>query len=204
MTSDRIPTAIPDLEDRLSSRFSMGMVADVKAPNVETRQAILREKVIAENLNIDDAVLDLIATNIQSNIRELEGAFNRVLAYSSMQDTPITLELAQEVLKEFIGHPTSKNITPEKIISIVAKHYRITQDDLVGSRRNKEFIHPRRLTMYLIRSELKYSYPQVGRAVGGKDHSTVMHALKQFDKELVKDSVIQDEITAIKKELYAE
>lgn len=204
MTSDRIPTAIPDLEDRLSSRFSMGMVADVSPPNLETRQAILREKAINSKIKIPDDVLDLIATNIQSNIRELEGAFNRVLAFSSMQNIPIDMALAQEALKEFIGNSVSKKVNSDRVIDTVTKFYKISKDDLVGPRRNRELIQPRRIVMYLLRTELGLSYPKIGQAIGGKDHSTVMHAINQLEKEIGKNSDIQDEISLIKKDLYAD
>jgi chromosomal replication initiator protein len=204
MTSDRIPTAIPDLEDRLSSRFSQGLVADIQPPNLETRQAIVREKAAVANLSIDPQVLDLIATNVQSNIRELEGALNRVIAFADLQNQPITVELARQALKEMVSSPENKKITPDRLIDTIARYFQITKEELIGPKRNKELVHPRRIVMFLLRNELNLSYPKVGQAMNGKDHTTVMHGVSVLERELTRNDKLQDELSLIKKAIYAD
>ena len=182
ITSDKPPRDIPFLEDRLKSRFEWGLLADISNPDYETRVAILRKKALDENIIIDDNILADIATKIDSNIRELEGVFNKIVARASLTHSPITIELAENVINEFI-FKKEKVISSEYIQETVAKYFSIEKKDLAGDKRSNDIAFPRQIAMYLCREVANMSFPQIGQDFGNRDHSTVMHAYKKIGKE---------------------
>ena len=201
ITSDRRPSAISTLEERLRSRFEGGMIADISYPDLETRIAILKNKVKERKFKISEDILNYIAENVQKNIRELEGALNRVIACSQINNTIPTLESAIKTLSQIIN--TSKKTTDYKnIIKIVADFYNINTNDLIGRSRKKELVQPRQISMHLIREELNNSYPYIGEKLGGRDHTTVMYACQKINNELKKNGSFQQEINLIKERLY--
>lgn len=203
MTSDRIPTAIPDLESRLSSRFGMGMVADIQPPDLETRLAIVHEKASRAGMDIDSKVLSFIAESFVSNIRELEGALNKVIAYCQLQGEQPTVDSARAALKDQLGNNTKGVTSPSKLIDIIAHHFSITREEIIGKQRNRRFVRPRHILMYLMRQECGMSFPQVGDALGGKDHTTVMHGVDVIEKELGRDDELREQLGAIRTILYS-
>lgn len=183
LSSDKPPRDIQFLEDRLKSRFEWGLLADISCPDYETRLAILRKKAQDENIIIDDVILSDIANKIDSNIRELEGVFNKIVARASLTHSPITIELAEMIINEFISE-SEKVISAEFIQETVAKYFSIDKNDLAGNKRSNDIAFPRQIAMYLCREVANMSYPQIGVDFGGRDHSTVMHACKKIEKEL--------------------
>lgn len=183
ISSDKPPRDIPFLEDRLKSRFEWGLLADISCPDYETRFAILRKKAQDENVIIDDYILSNIANKIDSNIRELEGVFNKVVARASLTHSPITIELAEKIINEF-KYESEKVISCDFIKETVAKYFSIDKDDLSGNKRSNEIAFPRQIAMYLCREIANMSYPQIGTDFGGRDHSTVMHGCKKIEKEI--------------------
>jgi chromosomal replication initiator protein len=184
LTSDRTPKAIPTLEDRLRSRFEMGLAADIQPPDLETRIAILRSKVNGR-VQIPGEVLELIALKVVSNIRELEGSLNRVTAYAMLHGRPVTVELASEALADLVAPPAVTR-EPPAVLEAVARHFGVTVDDLRGKARHKEIVAPRHLAMYLLREDYRLSYPQIGQLLGGKDHTSVLHACEKIGQELAR------------------
>lgn len=197
ISSDRPPKEIPTLEDRLRSRFECGLIADIQAPDLETRVAILRQKALSDRIDVPDDVLDLIATNIQSNIRELEGALNRVMAYASLQQRPISLAMATEALKEIVATTKARPITIASIQEVVAAHFDIKTADLKGKRRSRAIVHPRQIAMYLARELTDASLPRIGEEFGGRDHTTVMHACEKIRKEQEEDTTLAATLRAL-------
>ena len=183
ISSDKPPRDIQFLEDRLKSRFEWGLLADISCPDYETRLAILRKKAQEENLVIDDFILSNIANKIDSNIRELEGVFNKIVARASLTHSPITIELAENIINEFI-YENEKVISCDFIKETVAKYFSINKDDLSGNKRSNDIAFPRQIAMYLCREIANMSYPQIGIDFGGRDHSTVMHGCKKIEKEI--------------------
>lgn len=183
ISSDKPPRDIPFLEDRLKSRFEWGLLADISCPDYETRVAILRKKALDENIIIDDGILANIAAKIDSNIRELEGVFNKIVARASLTHSPITIELAENVINEFIAKK-EKVISSEFIQETVAKYFSIDKKDLAGNKRSNDIAFPRQIAMFLCRDVANMSFPQIGIDFGKRDHSTVMHAYKKIEKEL--------------------
>ena len=183
ISSDKPPRDIPFLEDRLKSRFEWGLLADISCPDYETRLAILRKKAQDENIIIDDSILSNIANKIDSNIRELEGVFNKIVARASLTHSPITIELAENIINEF-KFENEKVISCDFIKETVSKYFSINKDDLAGNKRSNDIAFPRQIAMYLCREIANMSYPQIGIDFGGRDHSTVMHACKKIEKEL--------------------
>ena len=183
ISSDKPPRDIPFLEDRLKSRFEWGLLADISCPDYETRVAILRKKALDESIIIDDSILANIATKIDSNIRELEGVFNKIVARASLTHSPITIELAENIINEFISK-REKVISSEFIQETVAKYFSIDKKDLAGEKRSNDIAFPRQIAMYLCREVANMSFPQIGIDFGKRDHSTVMHAYKKIDKEI--------------------
>lgn len=183
ISSDKPPRDIPYLEDRLKSRFEWGLLADISCPDYETRLAILRKKAQDENIVIDDFILSKIANKIDSNIRELEGVFNKIVARASLVHCPITEELAEKIINEF---KTSKEkvISSDFIKETVAKYFNINKDDLSGDKRSNDIAFPRQIAMYLCREIANMSFPKIGEDFGNRDHSTVMHAHKKITKEI--------------------
>ncbi len=200
MTSDRPPKALITLEDRLRSRFEWGLIADIQAPDLETRLAILRDKAESHGMVIPDNVLDFIARQVQSNIRELEGALNRVLAYARLTGSPLTPELASSALIDLMARPTT--VTLDELVMTVADFYSISRDDLLGRGRNKELVHPRQVVMYLAREELQLTLPQIGDSLGGRDHTTVMYGVEKVAQAIDSDDNIRREVLAIRERLY--
>ena len=182
ISSDKPPRDIQFLEDRLKSRFEWGLLADISCPDYETRLAILRKKAQEENIILEDYILSNIANKIDSNIRELEGVFNKVVAMASLTHSPITIELAEKTINEF-KYENEKVISCDFIKETVAKYFSIDKDDLSGNKRSNDIAFPRQIAMYLCRLIANMSYPQIGAEFGGRDHSTVMHACRKIEKE---------------------
>jgi len=202
LSSDRPPKAIPALAERLRSRFEGGMIADISYPDYETRVAILKAKSQERKIDFSEEVLNYIATNIQRNIRELEGALNRLSAYQKLQNLTPDLETAKSLLKNLIFSP-AKVATPKKIIQAVADFYDLKERDLLSSSRKKEIVRPRQIAMYLLREDLKSSYPFIGRRFGGKDHTTAIHSYEKVSKELETSEVLGDEISLIRQRIVS-
>ena len=196
LTSDRRPQEIARLEERLRTRFAWGLLADVKRPDIETRIAILREKAQQEHIKVEDEVLNVIATHVDNNIRELEGSLNRLKAYADLIGRPITLELCNEVLQDVFVKPGKREVTAQIIMQVVAEYYSITVDDLIRPTRRREYAVPRQVAMYLTRDLTNMSLPQIGQSFGGRDHSTVLHACNTVAANMKKtpslSSVISD------------
>ena len=200
ISSDRPPTAIPTLEERLSSRFEWGLIADIQPPDLETRIAILRFKADTQSLDVPDDVIDLIAHKFQNNIRQLEGALNRVVAHAQVAFSPLTVDLATEALQDvLLPHET---LTVDEIVEAVARFYDFQEDDLRGSRRTKHLALARQVAMYLSREETKTSLLQVGAALGNRDHTTVMHGHDKIARQIEEDEQLRRDILAIKGLLY--
>jgi len=185
LTSDSIPKDIPGLEERLRSRFEWGLIADIQPPDLETKAAILRKKAQAEGVQIPDEVSLFIATNVKSNVRELEGYLIRIVAYASLTNQAITLDLACEVLKELVDG--DRSITMPHILEVVGDFYRLTEKELLSKSRHKSIVLPRQVAMYLCRTHTNASLPDIGVEFGGKDHSTVMHACSKIRELLARD-----------------
>lgn len=183
ISSDKPPRDIPFLEDRLKSRFEWGLLADISCPDYETRLAILRKKAQEENLVIDDFILSNIANKIDSNIRELEGVYNKVVARASLIHTPITIELAENIINEF-KTSNEKVISVDFIKETVSKYFNINKDDLSSDKRSNDIAFPRQIAMYLCREVANMSFPKIGENFGNRDHSTVMHAYKKIEKQI--------------------
>ena len=187
IASDRHPKYIQTLEDRLVSRFEWGLVTDIQPPDLETRIAILRKKAIADSLEVDDEVLTFIASKVSTNIRELEGALVRILAYASLYGRSVSVELAEEVLKDILTDSAYREIPVELIQHEVCRYFGISKPDLTGTSRTRSFAYPRQVAMYLCRELTDESLPKIGRAFGGRDHSTVMHATAKIANLINKD-----------------
>lgn len=185
LTSDSIPKDIPGLEERLRSRFEWGLIADIQPPDLETKAAILRKKAQAEGVQIPDEVSLFIATNVKSNVRELEGYLIRIVAYASLTNQAITLDLACEVLKELVDG--DRSITMPHILEVVGDFYRLKEKELLSKSRHKSIVLPRQVAMYLCRTHTNASLPDIGTEFGGKDHSTVMHACSKIRELLARD-----------------
>ena len=197
ISSDRPPKDIPTLEDRLRSRFEWGLTTDIQSPDLETRIAILRKKALLENITMPNDVIVYISTRIDNNIRELEGAFNRVNAFSFLNRKPITIELAMESLKDLFPKTKTTQITPQRIQEVVAAHFRIKIDDLVSKRRTRNVTVPRQLAMFLCREMTDWSLPKIGEFFGGRDHTTVIHAYEKVNRERQEDNRIASLLTEI-------
>ena len=201
ISSDRPPKEIPTLEDRLRSRFEMGLIADIQPPDFETRIAILKTKAQIENIDIPNEVMNYIATYIKSNIRELEGALIRIVAYSSLTNKEITVDLASEALKDIISKKQGKNITIGIIQDIVASYFNLRIEDLKSQRRTRNVAYPRQIAMYLSRKLTDMSLPKIGEEFGGRDHTTVIHAYEKISENLNTDENLQHTIEDITKKL---
>ncbi|MFC1789445.1 chromosomal replication initiator protein DnaA [Patescibacteria group bacterium] len=202
ISSDRPPKAISALTERLRSRFEGGMIADISCPDFETRVAILKSKSQERKADFSDEILHYIASNIQQNIRELEGALNRLLAYQKLQNITPDLEITKSLLKNIIS-PPNKLISPKKIIQAVANFYDLKEKEILSCSRKKEIVKPRQVAMYLIREELKSSFPFIGRKCGGKDHTTAIHSYEKISRDIEKDENLNDEICLIKQRVIS-
>lgn len=182
ISSDRPPREIETLQDRLRSRFDQGLTADIQPPDLETRIAIIRTKANQDNIDIPNDVITLLATNITTNIREIEGAYTKIIAYTSLMNMPITIETAQKVLTDMGNTIKTRVITFEGIIKVVAEHYKIKEEELFNKKRTQNIAHPRQIAMYLCRELADLSYPKIGELFGGRDHTTVIHAYEKISK----------------------
>ena len=187
ISSDKPPRDIPLLEERLKSRFEWGILADISMPDYETRLAILRKKVQTENIIIDDYILSVIATKVDSNIRELEGALNKIVAYASLTHSPITIEMAEKAINDIVLQK-EKVISADYIQEIVSKYFNIDKKDLISTKKSNDIVYPRQIAMYLCRAVGQMSFPKIGEEFGKRDHTTVMHAYKKIEKELKENS----------------
>lgn len=201
ITSDRPPHEISDLEDRLRSRFSGGLMIDIKPPEFETRVAILRRKARAEGIEVPDEALHLIASSIENNVRELEGAFIRVVAYSSLMNRDIDAQLAQEALEGLLHGDGAQSITVSDIVKIVCDHFQISTSDLLGRSRARDLVYPRQLAIYLARDLTGLSLPKLGKSFGGRDHTTILHACDKIDQKRRTDSQLQRQIRHLRSAL---
>lgn len=183
ISSDRPPRDLPLIEERLKTRFEWGLIADVSMPDYETRLAILRKKVQLENILIDDYILSVIATKINSNVRELEGALNKITAYASLIHSPITIEMAEKSINEIVLQK-EKIVSSDYIQEVVSKYFNIDRKDLISTKKSNDIVYPRQIAMYLCRTCANMSFPQISRDFGKKDHTTVMHACNKIEKEI--------------------
>jgi len=200
LSSDRFPKEMPSMEERLRSRFEWGLIADLQQPDVETRIAILRKKSEEEGIAIDDDVIQLLATNLKSNIREIEGALIRLGAYASLTGQKITVDMAKNTLRDLLGGKR-KVITVEDIQEIVASRFHVKISDLKSKRRTKTLVYPRQIAMFLCRDMTDSSFPEIGRDFGGKDHTTIIHACKQIQKSQANDSTLRATLQSLKEEI---
>ena len=201
ISSDRPPREIETLEDRLRSRFDQGLTADIQTPDLETRMAILRTKAASDNIVLPTEVITLLATNIATNIREIEGAYNKIVAYTSLMHMPITVETAQKVLSDMGNDIKTRTITYEGIIKVVADHYNVKQDELFNKKRTQNIAFPRQVAMYLCRELADLSYPRIGELFGGRDHTTVMHACDKVARLEKSDEDTQQALTRLRRTL---
>ena len=202
LSSDRPPKAIATLEERLRSRFEGGMIADISQPDMETRLAILKCKTVEKKITVDDKILSYIAANVQKNIRELEGALNRIIASNYILTADPNLEAVAKILNDVINAP--KKFTNHKnIIQAVADFFDINTTDLINRCRKKEIVYPRQIAMYLMREELKKSFPFIGEKLGGRDHTTVMYACDKMTREIEKNEILQQELNSIREKIYS-
>ena len=201
ISSDKPTKDIETLEERLRSRFEMGLTADISLPDYETRMAILRKKVELDNFDIDDKVIEYIATNIKSNIRELEGALNKLIALYKLEKKPITVELAESELKDIISPDTPREVTLQLILDVVADHFHVSPDDIISSKRQSEIVMPRQIVMYLCRDTGKFSLKNIGKFLGGRDHTTIIHGADKIEAEIQKSESLSSTIDTIKKKI---
>ncbi len=201
ISSDKPPKEIETLEERLRSRFEWGLTVDIQSPDYETRMAILRKKEEMEGYNIDNEVIKYIATNVKSNIRELEGALTKIVALSKLNKKEITIELAEEALKDLISPNLAREITPELILQIVSDHLGIQSIDILGQKRNKEIAGARQIVMYLCRNMTSTPLQQIGQFLGGRDHTTIIHGIEKIAKDLPRDPALQNTIEILTKKI---
>ena len=201
LTSDKPPKDMETLEDRIRSRFEWGLMADIGTPDYETRMAILRRKVEADEMKLSDEILNYIATNIKSNIRELEGALNKLLAYSNLEKTDITMEIAVKELQNIITPDKPRAITPQLIIEVVSEHFQISLDQMISKNRSNEIARPRQIAMYLCKNMTDIPLDSIGTLLGGRDHSTIIHGINKISKELETNETTRNLIETIKKKI---
>ncbi len=201
ISSDRPPKEIPTLEERLRSRFEWGLISDIQPPDLETRIAILRKKAQAEDLDVPDKVLRYIAESITTNIRELEGALVRLVAFSSLRQQNITMDLADEALRDLLPQKSSEPLSIKVIQDVVSQYYNITGNEMTGRRRTQAIVFPRQVAMYLSRHMTEQSLPQIGEEFGGRDHSTVIHACNKIKEKAEEDPKLQSTIQELKRQI---
>jgi chromosomal replication initiator protein len=197
VTSDKFPKEIPGLEERLRSRFEWGLIADIQPPDVETKQAILKMKAEHNGIELPEEVTQFLATSVSSNVRELEGFLIRIGAYASLTSTPVSLAMAREILKDILVEK-NREITVEEIQKTIANHFNIKVADLKSPKRLKALVLPRQIAMYLARQLTSCSYPEIGERFGGKDHSTIIHAIKKIEKQMEQDFQLRSTINIVK------
>ncbi len=202
VSSDRPPKALVTLEERLRSRFEWGLAADIQPPDLETRLAILRAKAERTGRYVPDEILENIARRVQSNIRELEGALNRIIAFADLSGASLTPQLVEMALADLL--PQRQNIVPEKIIELVAREWQTTVEALLGRDRSQKVAEPRQVAMYLLRKETDASLPQIGEVLGGRDHTTVMYAIEKISNEIETKSDLRKRVINVKQQLYGQ
>ena len=201
ISSDKPPKDMETLEDRIRSRFEWGLIADIGTPDYETRMAILRRKVEADDMKLSDEILNYIATNIKSNIRELEGALNKLLAYSNLEKTDITMEIAMKELQNIITPDKPREITPQLVIEVVTEHFNISLDQMISKNRSNEIARPRQIAMYLCKNMTDIPLDSIGQLLGGRDHSTIIHGIKKIADEYESNENTRNLIETIKKKI---
>ncbi len=197
ISSDRPPKEIPTLEDRLRSRFEWGLITDLQTPDLETRTAILKKKALSDGMDIPDEVLHYIASKVITNIRELEGALIRIVAYASLSESPVTLELTEAALQDII-FPRQKNITVKTVIDVTAENFNLKPEEILSKKRTQDIAMTRQVAMYLCRMLTDLSLPKIGEEFGGRDHTTVLHAFKKIDILITKNSDFKNRLEMIK------
>jgi chromosomal replication initiator protein len=201
VSSDRPPKSLVTLEERLRSRFEWGLTADIQAPDFETRLAILRSKAERTGRHVSNEILESIAKQVQSNIRELEGALNRIIAFADLSGSPLTPNLVEVALSDLL--PSRGDVEPARVVDLVARKFNLTVEKLLSRDRTKEVAHPRQIAMYLLREEAKISFPQIGEVLGGRDHSTVMSAIEKIKDQIRSgDGRVQKDIDVLRHQLY--
>lgn len=203
LTSDRLPQAIPTLEERLRSRFQMGVIADIAPPKLETRIAILEAKAKERSYDLNQEIIQYLAANIQTNVRELEGALNKIIAYHDFYNMALTIDTVKNILTSLTSRSNKGSLTIRQVIEIVADFYELKKQDIIASKcRRREIAIPRQIAMYLLRTELNTSYPTIGKEFGGRDHTTAIHAFKQIKNKVDAEDRIKNEVEMIKQRLY--
>ena len=201
ISSDKPPKDMEILEERFRSRFEWGLIADITLPDYETRMAILRKNAETYDRQIDEEIIKYIATNIKSNIRELEGAFNKIIAFAKLNKVDLTLSLAEEALKDVIYPNKPKEITPTLIINVVAEHFGVKPEDITSKKRNSEFVQPRQVVMYLCRELTDTSFTNIGKLLGKKDHTTIIHGVNKVSAEIQTNEELRNKIDIITKKI---
>jgi len=204
LSSDRTPKSIPNLEPRLESRFEWGMIVDISEPDLETKVAIISSKLAEKDFKLDNKSIEYIAQNMNNNIREIEGVVNRIIAHTQLTNNKVDLEEIKNIISTVNLHIPKTSLNAKKIIKTVASFYEIQISDVIGSSRKKELVVPRQIIMYLMREEVKCSFPNIGSELGGRDHTTAMHAYEKIKKEVAKNEKIKQDIVLIKQKLYNE
>jgi chromosomal replication initiator protein len=204
ISSDKPPKAILTLEERLRSRFEWGLIADVQPPDLETRTAILRAKGDQMNVDVPDEVIDFLAHKVQSNIRELEGSLNRVAAFAELHGVPISVELATSALADLLGNTRRRRITPDQVIVAVSEHFGVDMRVIQGRGRSRNIVVPRQVAMYLLREETECSLVDIGKLLGGRDHTTVMYGCDKIAEEINADNRLRNEVLSIRERLYSQ
>ncbi|HEY3311847.1 MAG TPA: chromosomal replication initiator protein DnaA [Anaerolineales bacterium] len=202
VSSDRPPKSMVTLEERLRSRFEWGLIADIQIPDIETRQAILRYKAGKIGREVPTEILDMIARRVQSNIRELEGALNRIIAFADLSGVPLSMQLAEMALADLL--PQVHNVPPLKLIALVANEWQTSVEALLGRDRSQKIAEPRQVAMYLLRQETNASLPQIGEALGGRDHTTVMYAIQKITGDILIKKDMERKVNRVKQQLYGQ
>jgi chromosomal replication initiator protein len=201
MSSDKPPKDIPTLEERLRSRFAWGMTIDMQNPDFETRCAILQQKAVSQSIELGQPVVEFLASRVQSNIRELEGALNQLLAFCEMRGVEPSIQIVSTLFEGNRNRP--KHISARHIIERTAKHFHISMEDILGPKRDKDIVVPRQIAMYMLRSELHLSFPKIAHELGRKDHTTAIHSIEKIEKEMSYDGLIHQYVNEVKEKLYA-
>lgn len=201
LSSDKPPKEMETLDERFRSRFEWGLIADIQPPDYETRMAILRKNAESYEREIDEDIIKYIATNIKSNIRELEGAFNKIIAFAKLNKVDLTLSLAEEALKDVIYPNKPREVTPSLIITVVAEHFGVKPEDITSKKRNSEFVQPRQVVMYLCRELTETSFTNIGKLLGKKDHTTIIHGVNKIAAELKTNEELRNKVDIIRKKI---
>ncbi|MGC8874638.1 MAG: chromosomal replication initiator protein DnaA [Chloroflexia bacterium] len=204
ITSDRPPKAILTLEERLRSRFEGGLIVDIQPPDLETRMAILRAKAEEREVSLPEAVAEFLAQRVQSNIRELEGALNRVLVFAELNGVPLSVELAQRALDEVFFQSRRRSVTPQRVLEAVARRFGLSPEDLCSKSRKQEVALPRQIAMYLMREETGISFAEIGQQLGGRDHTTVLYGCERIAQEIEVDASLRREVLSLREALHGD